>query len=52
LLKGVWWKPYYSIWKYYKSSSNTWHDHEVPGMILLCDLKEDMQLDHSKDMSV
>jgi hypothetical protein len=26
--------------------------YEVPGMILLCDLKGAMQLDHSKDMSV
>jgi hypothetical protein len=30
----------------------TWCGREVPGMILLRDLKGAMRLDHSKDMSV
>jgi len=32
--------------------SCTWHGCEVPGMILLCDLKGATQRDCSKDMSV
>jgi len=29
-----------------------WCGNEVPGMILLCDLKEAMRLDRTKDMSM
>jgi hypothetical protein len=31
---------------------HTWCDYDVPGMILLLDLKGAMRLDHSEDMSV
>jgi hypothetical protein len=35
---------------YILQSRNTWCDYEVPGMILLRDLKGAMQLDCNKDM--
>jgi hypothetical protein len=31
---------------------NTWCGYDVPGMVLLCDLKVAMRIDRSKDMSV
>jgi hypothetical protein len=36
---------------YLQRTQYTWRDYEVPGMLLLHDLKEAMRHDSSKDMS-
>jgi hypothetical protein len=47
-MSAKWWQSLFV----HAAPKYMWGSYEVPGMILLCDLRGAMQFDHSIDMSV